>query len=132
MRLLGDIATIFSSTKYLKLSSEELATRLAEIETSPWAEYKHGKPLTKYTLAPLLKPFDITPRTVRMDAQSTPRGYRVGMFLDAWGRYPEVTQELLNDARKDAKLMQEEEMEKQACCTECCARCCTLKCGFSQ
>lgn len=114
VQLLRDIAGIFSSTKNVKLSSQELTEQLNQIETSPWAEFSHGKPLTKNGLAKLLKPFGIQPRTIRVDAQSTPRGYRLGLFVDAFQRYlPEVPQELLEDCRNDSALMREEEEPEQ-------------------
>jgi hypothetical protein len=64
----------------------ELLTRLAEVETSPWGDWQHGKPLNAVGLARLLKPFAIGPRTIRVDG-ATPKGYLRDSFLDAWGRY---------------------------------------------
>jgi Protein of unknown function (DUF3631) len=86
VRLLADIRDVFDSSRAEKLSSIELLSSLAEIETSPWADWKHGKPLNAVGLAHLLRPFLICPRTIRVD-DATPKGYLRDSFLDAWGRY---------------------------------------------
>ena len=44
------------------------------------------EPLTVNTLARLLLPFDIEPRTIRFDTD-TFKGYRRDFFEDAWSRY---------------------------------------------
>jgi hypothetical protein len=69
-----------------RLSSVDLATALAEIETSPWGEWSHGKPLSPGKLARLLKPFEVSPETVRL-GDKTPRGYLVEQFQEAFRRY---------------------------------------------
>jgi hypothetical protein len=90
--LLADIRAIFDSSGADKMTSMELVSRLAESETSPWGEYKHGKPLNPVGMARLLKRYRIFPRTIRLDA-ATPKGYLRESFLDAWERYlpPRVT-----------------------------------------
>jgi hypothetical protein len=109
VRLLCDIAELFSTTKVVKLRSQELVDKLTEIETSPWAECNYGKKLTTHGLAKLLKPFEIFPRNIRFDAVTVKRGYRLAFFLDAWLRYaPAVPEGLVNDARTDAQLDKEE------------------------
>lgn len=92
IRLLGDIRDIFQSKMADKLTSAELIVELVQIESSPWAEFNRGKTITPITLARLLKPFDIGPRTIRT-AGGTPKGYLKEFFEDAWTRYlraPEV------------------------------------------
>jgi len=84
--LLTDIRAIFDASRAERLTSMELLSELVEIETSPWADYKHGRPLNAVGLARLLKPFGIWPRTIRVEA-ATLRGYLRDSFLDAWGRY---------------------------------------------
>jgi hypothetical protein len=86
IRLLADILAIFQNSRLERLTSMELLSRLAEVETSPWADWTHGKPLIAVGLARLLKPFEICPRTIRVD-DATPKGYLRDSFLDAWGRY---------------------------------------------
>jgi len=84
--LLADIRDIFESQGGIRISSAELACKLAEIETSPWGEWSHGKPITPARLARLLKPFDICPDCIRFDKR-TVRGYWREQFEDAFGRY---------------------------------------------
>jgi len=84
--LLADIRRVFESRGVDRLPSAELATALAEIETSPWGEWSHGKPLTAPRLARLLKPFEVSPECIRVGGK-TPRGYFVEQFRDAFRRY---------------------------------------------
>ena len=88
-RLLADILQIFQENDADRATSADLAAILAEIETSQWGEWSHGRPLTPTKLARLLKPFEIGPEVMRIGA-STPRGYRREQFLDAFKRYLRV------------------------------------------
>jgi 5S rRNA maturation endonuclease (ribonuclease M5) len=83
---LADIRQIFQERNTNRISSADLARALAEIETSPWGEWSHGKPLTQARLARLLKPYGIVPGTVRI-GENTPKGYHLGDFLDPFKRY---------------------------------------------
>ena len=53
------------------------------------AEFARGKPITPTQLARLLKPFDISPKTLRFGAEEgdTAKGYRRDWFEDAFERY---------------------------------------------
>lgn len=84
--LLTDIRDVFELSGGIRISSAELACKLAEIETSPWGEWSHGKPITPARLARLLKPFDISPDCIRFD-ERTVRGYWREQFEDAFTRY---------------------------------------------
>lgn len=86
VQLLADIRDIFKQTETDRLPSAELTEALTKIETSPWAEWSHGKGLTPPRLARLLRPFEIVPRTIR-SGNSTPKGYLRDEFLDAFERY---------------------------------------------
>jgi hypothetical protein len=85
-RLLADIKTVFDSRASDRIFSKDLCQGLVEIETSPWAEWSHGKPLSLGKLARLLAPYGIVPGTVRI-ATATAKGYVRDDFADAWGRY---------------------------------------------
>jgi hypothetical protein len=85
-RLLADIRQVFESQGVDRIPSVELATALAEIETSLWGEWSHGKPLTAPRLARLLKPFEVLPECIRV-GDKTLRGYLVEQFRDAFRRY---------------------------------------------
>ena len=84
--LLSDIRQIFKTQDTDRLPSTELASALAGIETSPWGEWSHGRPMTPIGLARLLKPFDISPHSVR-DGGLVFKGYEKSDFGDAWERY---------------------------------------------
>jgi hypothetical protein len=86
VRLLTDIRQVFESRSADKVSSVELAEALAGIETSPWSEWSHSKPLTVPKLARLLRRFEITPHTVRW-GDTTFKGYELADFEDSFRRY---------------------------------------------
>jgi hypothetical protein len=86
VRLLADIRATFNGRGIERIASAELATALAEIETSSWGEWSHGKPLSAAKLARLLGKYTITPDTIRI-ADRTPRGYELKDFQDAFRRY---------------------------------------------
>src|SRR5262249_45340908 len=46
VRLLSDIRAIFRTRGLDRLSTADLLAALAEMETSPWAEWSRGKPIT--------------------------------------------------------------------------------------
>jgi len=86
VRLLSDIRQVFDLHGADKLPSAALTDALAATETSPWGEWSHGKPLSTPKLARLLRPFGVTPRTIRIGAE-TSKGYELADFEDAFKRY---------------------------------------------
>lgn len=86
VRLLADIRLIFAERRLDRISSADLVTALIEVETSPWAECSHGKPITKSKLARILGRFGITPISVRFE-DGIRKGYRFSDFQDAFSRY---------------------------------------------
>src|SRR5439155_11530607 len=86
VQLLADVRLIFECITVDKITSAELLEKLKEIETSPWADWGKGKGLTLNGLSRLLKPFGISPRTIRVD-EKTPKGYLRESFGDAFARY---------------------------------------------
>jgi putative DNA primase/helicase len=91
VRLLADIKAIFdqraaNKQEADKLASADLCAALAMDATGPWADYKHGKPIGQAQLAHLLKPFGLTPGTVRIGT-ATPKGYERKSFEEAFCRY---------------------------------------------
>jgi hypothetical protein len=88
IKLLADIKTIFDAEQLDRISSSDLAVRLAEIEDSPWAEWgKSNKAITKNQLAQQLKPLSIFPRAMRLPSGDLLKGYDRLSFEDAWERY---------------------------------------------
>ena len=85
VRLLADIAGIYLDTGVSQLPSVHLIERLNGIEESPWGDWR-GKGLNVRSMAKMLKPFGVKPRTIRTTSR-TPKGYRKIDFRDAWDRY---------------------------------------------
>lgn len=86
VQLLWDLRDIFIERDADKLASETIVEALVKLETRPWSEWRRGKPLTQNSLARLLKPFRIHPKTVRVGTD-TPKGYDRADLVDAWNRY---------------------------------------------
>jgi putative DNA primase/helicase len=86
VRLLTDVQSAFDTAGVDKLSSTDLVAALVEMESSPWGEWHHGKPLTPISLARLLRPFKILPKTIRIGT-GTSKGYDRDLFMDSWERY---------------------------------------------
>jgi hypothetical protein len=85
--LLTDIRTIFAERRLDRMPSASLVGVLNSIEGRPWAEWHRGKGLTPNSLARMLAPFEIAPATVRMPDGTTPKGYLLSQFEDAFTRY---------------------------------------------
>jgi hypothetical protein len=86
VRLLQDVRGIFAERQIDEIASAELSEALAKIETSPWGEWSHGKPISPARLARMLKPFGISPDRIG-DRDSRTRGYKASQFQDAFSRY---------------------------------------------
>ncbi|MDO8532659.1 MAG: DUF3631 domain-containing protein [Dehalococcoidia bacterium] len=85
VRLLGDIKGLFNAQGVERLPSVEIVRGLLAIEESPWADLDR-RPLDASKLARLLKPFGITPKTLRAE-KVTFKGYERAVFAEAWERY---------------------------------------------
>ena len=83
----GGHQSVFAAHGADKVASADLVAKLVATEDGPWSEVNHGRPLTAPTLARLLRPFGISPGTVRFDSGATPKGYKQVDFADAWTRY---------------------------------------------
>jgi hypothetical protein len=89
IRLLSDLRTVFGDND-AKLTADILGL-LTTLEEAPWSDLK-GKPLDARRLASLLRPYDITSTTVRVEAVVA-KGYRRVDLYDAWVRYLGVATE---------------------------------------
>jgi putative DNA primase/helicase len=87
IQLLADIRSIFQQNAVDRLPSKVLLKLLAGQPERPWAEYRHGKPITDRQLAALLGPFEIESRTIRVLEGKPPKGYHCEDFQDAFQRY---------------------------------------------
>lgn len=84
--LLADLRALFEEQQVDKLPSTEIVDHLVGLEERPWGEFSRGRPLTPQTLARLLRPFGVRPKTIRQGDQ-TPKGYALEDFQDAFTRY---------------------------------------------
>ena len=82
-RLLADCRTAFGDAN--ALPSSVLLDRLKEDSEAPWATYGNTG-LNPRRLAELLREFDITSRTMRLDTGQA-KAYTRADFADAWDRY---------------------------------------------
>lgn len=69
VRLLADIKTLFDRRAVDRMRTEEIPDSLNGMEDRPWPELSRGdKPMTAGAPARRLKPFSITPRSIRFGA----------------------------------------------------------------
>lgn len=84
--ILKDIQEIMMTKNLDKVFSDDLVRYLVEMEERPWSEWKRGYPMTKNSLANLLKPFGITSISIRQ-GHDVKRGYDRSHFIDVFRRY---------------------------------------------
>jgi putative DNA primase/helicase len=86
IQLLSAIRDYYNENETDRVTSETLENYLHEIEDSPWAEYRNGRPISKTGISRLLKPFGVKPKTIRTDNR-TAKGYLLEECNDAFLRY---------------------------------------------
>jgi putative DNA primase/helicase len=85
VELLRDIRSAFGDDDVIR--SSDLVAKLTADPERPWAEWKHGRPLTQKQLAALLSPFHIISLTVHPPGLPDGKGYRRIDFREAWAAY---------------------------------------------
>ncbi len=85
VELLRDIRSTFGDDDVIR--SSDLVAKLTADPERPWAEWKHGRPLTQKQLAGLLAPFHIISLTVHPPGLPDGKGYRRIDFEEAWAAY---------------------------------------------
>lgn len=85
--LLADIREVLESHKSPTIPTADLLDLLTREQDMGWATYNRGQPLTARQLAKMLAAYSVKPKTVRQSAYSTPKGYEVRAFEDAFSRY---------------------------------------------
>jgi hypothetical protein len=85
--LLADIKDVFDGLSGDKIPTVDLLERLTGDPEKSWATYNRGKPMSPRQLAKQLEVYGIKSKTVRMSKTSTPKGYEVDQFKDAFERY---------------------------------------------
>src|SRR5207245_1607672 len=71
--LLADLRDLFGRTD--RLTSAHIVASLGAREDRPWAEGKHGKPITVRQVAALVRRFGVTPGTIKLPNGDTAKGY---------------------------------------------------------
>jgi putative DNA primase/helicase len=84
-RLLSNVRRAFKESGADKLSSIDLCNALKALSDDTF--------WTQVTLAKALKPFGIRPKSDRVDIRSTPKGYQLKDFEDAFSRYLDPEQQ---------------------------------------
>ncbi|MEQ9491535.1 MAG: DUF3631 domain-containing protein [Alphaproteobacteria bacterium] len=86
--ILADIKEVFESEHNPDaLETSKIIRYLNNREDRPWCEWARGKELTSHGLAKMLKPFAITPGTVRLANNRTAKGYKRSSFEKVWEMY---------------------------------------------
>jgi putative DNA primase/helicase len=85
VELLQDIRVAFGDVEEIR--SADLVAKLTSDPERPWAEWKHGRPLSQKQLAGLLKSFCIISTTVHPPGAAHGKGYRRADFEAAWDSY---------------------------------------------
>ena len=83
--VLGAVRDAFAGAD--RIGSAALCEAINSEEELPFGGWRDGKGLDGRRLAQLLRPYGVRPRTVRLDDDTTPKGYLRGQFLDAWDRW---------------------------------------------
>ncbi|WP_431299183.1 DUF3631 domain-containing protein [Tabrizicola sp. BL-A-41-H6] len=65
--MLRDLAEMFASRRVDRIASSELVGDLLLLEERPWAEWRHGRPVTAQSVAKLLKPFGVKVRVLKLN-----------------------------------------------------------------
>jgi len=83
VRLLSDLHVVFGDRD--AVPTEDIIKALLAMQEAPWADLR-GKPINDRRLASLLRPYGISPKTIRV-GDTTPRGYAREDLYDPWSRY---------------------------------------------
>ena len=85
--LLRDMAAHMRSTGRDRIGTRELLEHLLTLDDRPWPEWNRGRAISTRGVAKLLRHFGVTPKTVRLDDGSTPKGYLLGEVEKALAPY---------------------------------------------
>ncbi|MGH8627781.1 MAG: DUF3631 domain-containing protein [Gammaproteobacteria bacterium] len=85
--LLSDLRDLFRERETDRLFSDDLVEHLIKLEDRPWPEWgKSRKPITKNVLAGMLKPFKVTPGSIRIGLEHK-KGYLLKHLKGVFKRY---------------------------------------------
>ncbi|PWU57683.1 hypothetical protein DLJ47_01885 [Micromonospora sp. S4605] len=87
LELLQDLRTVWYPEED-KVHSNTIVNRLINIEGARWSNYQYGRPINQYELAQLIKPYGISPKSVRAGADKANRkGFERHAIEEVWRRY---------------------------------------------
>lgn len=86
IELLRDIRQVFRDKATDRIATADLLILLNSEEHLTWAGLDHGRGLTPYALAQLLRPFGILPQNIRLGEQVA-KGYLRKHFEHCWDQY---------------------------------------------
>ncbi len=87
IELLKDIKLVFEVELHDRISSTQLAEKLAELEERPWGQWGRSvKAITPNQIARMLRDFSIKSKNIKF-GESVLKGYKKDVFTDAWQRY---------------------------------------------
>lgn len=89
--LLADIRAAFAKLRVDRIASADLLHAICEDEDAPWSTWNRGKPMSPRQLSIRLGEFGIVPGTIRLTNGTTPKGYYLEKFRDAFARYLSAT-----------------------------------------
>jgi len=84
IQLIADLRAVFGDHEVM--ATETILGKLHAFEDAPWGDLR-GKPLDARGLANRLKRYGVAPKTVRIDANKTAKGYSRDDLADLWTRY---------------------------------------------
>jgi putative DNA primase/helicase len=87
VELLVTIKRIFQEKNLDRISSARLVEMLCQDPEADWSTFYRGQPITQKQIANKLGEYGITPRSVRLGSENTPKGYTLAQFHDAFARY---------------------------------------------
>ena len=87
-QLLADLRAVFHNEgNPPALATHSILNALHQMDSRPWSRYERGKPLSAHGLAKLLKPFQVTPTTVRLADGGILKGYKYEVLVPLWKAY---------------------------------------------
>jgi hypothetical protein len=92
--LLLDIREVLSGYSGLYIHTVDLLDKLTADLEMGWGTYNRGQPLTARQLSRNIQQYGVRSKTVRVSASSTPKGYEVRDFEDAFIRYLPETESI--------------------------------------
>lgn len=112
--LLADVHEVLEGWRSPTIKTTDLIEKLQADPDMGWNTYNRGHPLTPRQLAKLLSAYDIKPKTVRQPKcplnpnGSTPKGYEVADFKDAFDRYLNETQKSKKEVAATTQPMEDD------------------------